>query len=495
MRRLRTRLILSHILPLLVVLPIIGVALTYLLETQVLLAGLSNELERQALLVADLADNYPAIWYNPLQAQAFIARVDPYISASMTLITADGVLWASSNPDEQSNIGRPVTVPGFAEVLRTGAILRIDYGQQQGTGAADVLVPIIERNRVIGVIRLTDPLSSVYERFPRARTFIFSVLAVGLLVGLGVGLYLALDLERPLTRSTEAILRMAQGQPLEQLPEQGPAEYRLLVRAFNDLTVQLQSLEKARLRLLANLVHEIGRPLGALRSAIQALAGGATEDPALRDELLNGMDAEVTRMRRLLDDLTQLYGQALGPLELDLTPTAIGPWLQQTLSPWREAALSKDLRWQTSLAPDLPTLNIDADRLAQALGNIVSNAIKYTPAGGSVAITARTVAATLEIAVQDSGPGIPPEEQQRIFAPFYRGAASHRFPQGMGLGLTIARDLITAHGGRIEIESAPGSGSCFRLLLPLEPPPSRIEVSESAISNQQSAKKREKSLA
>ncbi|HRT31969.1 MAG TPA: ATP-binding protein, partial [Anaerolineae bacterium] len=204
---------------------------------------------------------------------------------------------------------------------------------------------------------------------------------------------------------------------------------------------------------------------------------------------------EVTRMRRLLDDLTQLYGQALGPLELDLTPTAIGPWLQQTLSPWREAALSKDLRWQTSLAPDLPTLNIDADRLAQALGNIVSNAIKYTPAGGSVAITARTVAATLEIAVQDSGPGIPPEEQQRIFAPFYRGAASHRFPQGMGLGLTIARDLITAHGGRIEIESAPGSGSCFRLLLPLEPPPSRIEVSESAISNQQSAKKREKSLA
>ena len=240
MRKLRTRLILSHILPLLVVLPIVGVVLTYLLETQVLLAGLSNELERQALLVAELADNYPQIWFDPLQAQAFTARIDPYISAQMTLITANGIVLASTDADEQTRIGQQITVPGFAEVLRTGAILRIDYGQQRGTGAADVLVPVIARNRVLGVIRLTDPLSNVYARFPRARTFIFSVLAVGLLGGLGVGLFLAFDLERPLTRSTEAILRMAQGQQLEQLPEQGPREYRLLVRAFNALTIQLQ---------------------------------------------------------------------------------------------------------------------------------------------------------------------------------------------------------------------------------------------------------------
>ncbi len=261
MHKLRTRLILSHILPLLVVLPIIGVVLTYLLETQVLLAGLANELERQALLVAELADNYPLIWSDPFQAQEFTTRVDPYVSAQMTLITADGLLLATTDPQEQPNIGRIITVPGFAEVLRSGAILRIDYGQQRGTGAADILVPVVLSNRVIGVIRLTDPLSSLYERFPRARTFIFSVLAVGLLIGLGVGLYLAFDLERPITRSTEAIVRMTQGQRLEQLTEQGPSEYRLLVRAFNALSTQLQSLEKARLRLLANLVHEIGRPL------------------------------------------------------------------------------------------------------------------------------------------------------------------------------------------------------------------------------------------
>lgn len=467
MHKLRTRLILSHVLPLLVVLPIIGVVLTYLLETQVLLAGLANELERQALLVAELADNYPLIWSDPFQAQEFTTRVDPYVSAQMTLITADGLLLATTNSEERPNIGRTIAVPGFAEVLRTGAILRIDYGEQRGTGAADILVPVILNNRVIGVIRLTDPLSSLYERFPRARTLIFSVLAVGLLIGLGVGLYLAFDLERPITRSTEAIVRMTQGQRLEQLAEQGPSEYRLLVRAFNALSTQLQSLEKARLRLLANLVHEIGRPLGALRSAIQALAAGATEDTTLREELLNGMEAEVTRMRHLLDDLTQLYGQALGPLELDRSPTEISSWLNQTLSPWREAALGKDLRWQISLAPDLPTLSIDPDRLAQALGNIVSNAIKYTPPGGTITISAAISTDTLQIAVQDSGPGIAPEEQLRIFEPFYRGPTSRRFPQGMGLGLTIARDLITAHNGRIEVESVPGTGSCFRILLPL----------------------------
>lgn len=468
MHKLRTRLILSHILPLLVVLPIIGVVLTYLLETQVLLAGLANELERQALLVAELADNYPLIWSDPFQAQEFTTRVAPYVSAQMTLITADGLLLATTDPQEQPNIGRIITVPGFAEVLRSGAILRIDYGQQRGTGAADILVPVVLSNRVIGVIRLTDPLSSLYERFPRARTFIFSVLAVGLLIGLGVGLYLAFDLERPITRSTEAIVRMTQGQRLEQLTEQGPSEYRLLVRAFNALSTQLQSLEKARLRLLANLVHEIGRPLGALRSAIQALTAGATEDTALREELLNGMEAEVTRMRHLLDDLTQLYGQALGSLELDRSPTAISPWLHQTLSPWREEALEKDLRWEISVAPDLPTLTIDPDRLAQALGNIVSNGIKYTPPGGSITVSAAVSPDTLQIAVQDSGPGIEPEEQLRIFEPFYRGPSSRRFPQGMGLGLSIARDLVTAHNGRIEVESTPGKGSCFRIVLPLQ---------------------------
>ena len=467
MRSLRARLILSHVLPLLIVIPLVGVALTYLLETQVLLAGLSNELERQAMLVATVATDYPQIWRDPFQSQLFAARIGARLTARVMLLDANGVLLASTDAADQALVGQQLDVPGLREALLSGAVVRVDYGEQPGTGAAEVLVPVIVSGQSAGVIRLTDPLSSVYARFPRTRTFIIWVLVGGLVVGVAIGWFLAVDLERPLRRATQAISQMAGGGPLTVLPEQGPGDVRLLLRAFNTLAERLQSLEKARQRLLANLVHELGRPLGALLSAIQALAGGAEEDPAVRRELLDGMDAEVRRMQHLLDDLTRLYDQTLGPLELDRKPIALHPWLVQVLGPWREAAQDKGLRWQTDLPADLPALEIDPDRLAQALGNVVSNAIKYTPPGGEVNVSAGTKAGEVWIRVQDSGPGLVPEEQERIFTPFYRGLAGHRFPQGMGLGLSIARDQVTAHGGRIEVQSTPGAGSAFTIWLPL----------------------------
>jgi two-component system sensor histidine kinase BaeS len=466
MRSLRTRLILSHILPLLVVIPLVGVALAYLLETQVLLAGLSNELERQAMLVAAVATDYPQIWYDPLEAQAFVARIEELLPAQVILLDAKGVLLASTDAADQALLGQQLEIPGFREVLFSRAVVRVNYGEEPGTGAAEVLVPVIINQQIVGVIRLTDPLSSVYERFPRTRTFIKWMLVGGLVIGIGIGWFLAVDLERPLRRATQAIFQMASGQPVAVLPEQGPKEIRLLLRAFNTLTERLQNMERARDRLLANLIHELGRPLGALLSAIQALAGGAEEDPAIRQELLEGMDAEVRRMRRLLDDLIHVHDRTLAPLQLDRKPTVLHPWLVQILGPWREAAQDKGLRWQTNILTDLPTLEIDPDRLAQALGNVVSNAIKYTPPGGEVGLSAGIEDTEVWIRVRDSGPGIAPEDQERIFIPFYRGPADRRFPQGMGLGLSIARELVIAHGGCIEVQSTLRAGSAFTIWLP-----------------------------
>lgn len=466
MRTLRGRLILSHLLPLLLVIPLAGVALTYLLETQVLLAGLSTELERQAMLIATVASDYPQVWFDQDQAQDFTTRIGDRLTAQVALLDADGMLLASTDPADQSRLGQQLEVPGFREVLLSGAVIRVDYGQRPGTGTAEVLVPVTIGRRIVGVIRVTDPLSSVYERFPRTRTFIAWVLASGLVAGVGIGWFFAFGLERPLRRATRAISHMAAGETLAVLPEQGPQEIRSLLHAFNTLTERLQNLEKARQRLLANLVHELGRPLGALLSAIQALSSGADDDPALQRELLEGMKAEMQRMQRLLDDLTHLYDTALGPLQLDRKPIPLYPWLVQVLGPWREAAQNKGLRWRTELSNDLPTLEVAPDRLAQAIGNVVSNAITYTPRDGQVEVTAGTDIDEVWIRVRDSGPGIAPEEQERIFTPFYRGSAGRRFPQGMGLGLSIARDLITAHGGRIELQSAPGQGSTFLISLP-----------------------------
>lgn len=467
MRSLRVRLILSHVLPLLIVIPLVGVALTYLLETQVLLAGSSNELELQAALVADAAAQNPQIWYNPLQAAAFVSQVGGRLSARMMMLTADGQLLATNDSAYRDQLGETLDVPGLRETVRTRQALRVDYGERPGTGTAEVLMPVIGTTyQVIGVIRLTDPLSSVYARFPRTRTLILWVLAGGTFIGIIVGWLLAIELARPLRRATYAVSQMAEGHPLSTLPEQGPNEVRMLLRAFNMLTNQRRELEKSRKRLLANLVHELGRPLGALLSATQALAGGADQDSTLRAELLDGMQGQMQLMRRLLDDLTRLYDQTLGPLELERKPVDLSPWLTQELAPWREAAQHKGLHWQTHIPDNLPELTLDADRIGQALGNVISNAVKYTPAGGEIVIEAGSDSGTVWIRARDTGVGIPREEQTRIFEPFYRGATGRRFPQGMGLGLSIARDLLAAHGGHIEVESMPGAGSTFTLWLP-----------------------------
>ncbi len=468
LRTLRRRLVLSHILPLFVIIPLVGLALVYVLETQVVLVNLSSELVAETVLVAEIASEHADVWIDPIEAQEFVSRLSPHLTAQLMLLTPDGRLLASSNPGDDSLQGQQLNISGLAGA-RSGKIsVRTAYSRDLHAEVADVLVPVLGPDeQVIGLVRLTHQLAGVNARFLRLRYLILAILAGEVLVGAVVGWILALNLEDPLHRVSQAVYRLASGERSEPLPEEGPAEIRLLLQAFNTLLERLKTLEEARSQLLANLVHELGRPLGAILSAIQALLGGADEDPRLRRELLAGMETEVGHLQRLLEDVARLHDQVVGTLELDRRPIALAEWLPQMLAPWRVAARDRGLSWEASLPAGLPTLTVDADRLAQALGNLLSNAIKYTSAGGKVSVGAGVEGDEAWIRVSDTGPGITPEDQERIFTPFYRGDSSRRFPQGMGLGLTIARDLAVAHGGRLEVDSTPGHGSHFTLWLPL----------------------------
>jgi signal transduction histidine kinase len=290
---------------------------------------------------------------------------------------------------------------------------------------------------------------------------------LAILAGIGLGSYLAVNISRPVRQVTEAIYTLTQGDLGTRLPERGPQETRILVRAVNTLVERLVSMEKSRRQLLANLVHELGRPLGALHSAIRALQKGAASDPELEEDLLNGMDVETRRLQRLLNDLAGLYDQVLGTLELNQQMVGMREWLSEVLVPWETAAKEKDLSWQVQLADRMPSLLVDPDRLAQAVGNLCSNAVKFTPKGGSVTVLAGIDQDRFWIRVSDNGPGISPQDQEKVFEPFYRGPQDRRILQGMGLGLTIARDIIHAHQGQIELESEPGVGSKFTMYLPL----------------------------
>jgi signal transduction histidine kinase len=464
---LRRRLVVSHVLPLLVTIPIMGIALIYVLETQVLQPSLANELQVDARLIVAVTRDMPGIWRDAVQAQAMVARVDPNLTARVMLLDASGRLLASSDPSDAERIDQPLIHPALPQVLSGRTSTHTDYSAGLQSEIADVFMPVVgSQGQILGIVRLSYPLISVFDQFLHLRYLIAGVLVVGLLSGTAMGSFLAVDLGRPLQRVTQDVYRLASGQDLAPLPEHGTQEIRLLLRAFNDLVGRLRAAEETRRQLLANLAHELGRPLGALHLAVQVMQRGAAEDGSMREELLAGMATELQSLKRVVDDLVRLRDQLTGRLQMDRRPTLLGEWLSQASSPWRESAREKGLRWEVTVPPDLPVLEIDPNRVGQALGNLLSNAIKYTPSGGTVSISAGATEGEVWIRVSDTGPGIAPEEQAHLFTPFYRGKQAGGPQPGMGLGLSIAHDLIAAHNGRLEVESVPGIGSHFTIWLP-----------------------------
>jgi signal transduction histidine kinase len=327
--------------------------------------------------------------------------------------------------------------------------------------------PVFDTDGIFrGILRVSQPLSGVAAEFARMRAWVIGILLSGLAVGVAIGLGLAVNLERPLKGVTQAIQHLAEGERLPLETRAGPEEIRVLAQSFNSLVDRLKTLEATRRRLLANLVHELGQHLGAIRSAILALTQGADQDPSLRKEFLTGVDLQTKGLERLLEDLTRLYDTTTGRLEIRRARTDLRAWLLDRLGPWAAAAQQKGLAWQVEVA-ELPMLWIDPIRLDQALGNLLSNSIKFTPVGGGVKVRGVLGEAEIVIAVEDTGPGVAPEDRANLFTPFYRGRQGSRFPQGMGLGLSIAHDLVEAHGGRLTFETPPAGGVCFEIHLPL----------------------------
>ncbi len=464
MRSLRARLLLSILLPVLIIVPVTAWVLNYLLQTQVVVAGISNELVRQAVLVADLGSATVEVWQDPGQARSFVARVSPRLSAKLMLLDPEGRLIVSSDPADASRAGTLLPMPDLQELIASQQP-RVVYNQSQIT---DVIVPAVTPSgRLIGFVRLSNPLAGLYARSEQLGRLTLYVVGGGILAGLVLGGLLSRSLERPLRKASAAVYGLANGQTdLAPLKEEGPAEVRRLITAFNTLAEKLKASEQSRQRMLANMVHELGRPLGALLSATQALRGGAVEERALRNELLEGIEREITLLQNLLNDLVRV-DEGAEALELQRERVQTGRWLPLILRTWEEAALQKGLGWSLEVPEGLPEVEIDPQKMAQAVENLVSNAVRYTPAGGRVRVSAGREGGGLVIRVCDSGAGIAPEEQERVFQPFYRGSSARRFSEGMGLGLTIARDAARAHGGELSVESTPGKGSCFRIMLPL----------------------------
>jgi signal transduction histidine kinase len=263
----------------------------------------------------------------------------------------------------------------------------------------------------------------------------------------------------PVSDLIEAAARVESGDYAARVPERGPREVRGLARAFNAMSERLEETDEARRRLLADVSHELRTPLTVMQGTLEGMLDGLY--PV--DEAHLAPVLEETRvLARLVEDLRTLSLSEAGSLRLHLEPTDLATLLRDVAAGHQPAADAVGVTVVVEEADGLPTLDVDPARIRQVVGNLIANALRFTPSGGRISVTAGRTDEGVQIGVRDTGAGMEPEALEHAFDRFYRSPGS----PGSGLGLPIARNLVEAHGGRIEIESAPGRGTQVRFTLP-----------------------------
>lgn len=228
--------------------------------------------------------------------------------------------------------------------------------------------------------------------------------------------------------------------------------------------------------MVAGIVHELGRPLGAIKVGVQALLDGAYTDPDLSVELAAGIDSQVNQLRRVIDDLTLLEESSFQELSLRRQSVNLLEIIQAQCQTHALRAKQKEISLDCETEGQYLQLFADPDRLSQILSNLIHNAIKYSRANDRVTISVEQEGPSrspthILVRVRDTGPGIEPEEQEKIFDLYYRNLKQKRIHEGMGIGLALARRMAEAHGGTLTVESVPGEGATFTLRLPVETDP------------------------
>jgi two-component system, OmpR family, sensor histidine kinase BaeS len=283
---------------------------------------------------------------------------------------------------------------------------------------------------------------------------VLAIVFVALLVAAATGA--ARRMTRPMDSLIDAAGRIEAGDYTVQVPETGLRDLRSVARAFNQMSARLKASDEQRRGFLAELAHEFRTPLTVIRGQAEAIADGVYPGDAAH--LSPILDATET-LDRLVEDLRTLVLTDAGNLVLHKEPTDLGALAVDAVDSFRTQAEAAHLTLAAEVGDNLPPIELDPARIRSVLGNLLSNAIRHTPAGGSVGVAVVGSGEGVVITVTDSGEGIAPGLLPHVFERFVKGADS----PGSGLGLAIAHDVVAAHGGTLEIQSAVGSGTTVRL--------------------------------
>jgi signal transduction histidine kinase len=291
----------------------------------------------------------------------------------------------------------------------------------------------------------------------------------GALLAVAIALLFTFFLSRRISAPIKALAltarRLGQGDLSQRVQLKDKGEMGELAQAFNSMASDLERAEKLQRNMVADVAHELRTPLSNIRGYLEAVRDGVVKPDA---ETIHSLDEEAALLSRLVDDLQELSLAEAGELKLNRQPGDFGEVINKAVAAIRVQAQGKGISVAADLPEGLPPCDIDFQRIGQVLRNLLENAIAHTGNGGSVMVTAEKQDNWVKVSVTDTGEGIPAEELPNIFERFYRVDKSRaRTTGGYGLGLTIAKRLVEAHGGKIEVQSELEKGSRFTFTVPV----------------------------
>lgn len=316
------------------------------------------------------------------------------------------------------------------------------------------------------VVGSPPPLGPLEEQYVRNTNLGLLYAALGASVlALILGIVLARALTRPIRLLTAAIHGMARGELKQSVPVSSKDEIGELAAAFNQMSADLDRLIQARRQMTADIAHDLRNPLTVIGGYIESMRDGVLKPTP---ERLEAIQSEVKHLERLVEDLRTLSQADAGELILNREALSVRDLLERAAQSYRPLAEKNGIRLSIAAPADLPQIHADPDRLARVLGNLISNSLRYTPAGGEIGLKAQAEDGTaVKIAVTDNGKGIAPEALPYVFDRMYRGDSSRTRSEESGLGLAIVRSIVEAHGGTVSAESTPGAGTTMTIVMPV----------------------------
>jgi signal transduction histidine kinase len=349
------------------------------------------------------------------------------------------------------------------DVRKLEASETVELKTKDGTGYLAVARPLHLGDQLFGALVVAKPNSQLRSRSVTLGERLAIAFGGGVVVAGLLGLYLSRRITDPLRKLAGAADEIAAGHyGVELPPPRGSDEISHLSARFSDMAAKLAESEQLSRNFLMSVSHELRTPLTAIRGHVSAIREGVIDDPVLRDQSLGVIGEEAMRLERLVGDvldLAKLDAHRFTVLQEEVDMEQLS---ERAYAAFGEEARRRAINYRLDVAAK-PVIVTDGDRVLQIIVNLLSNAFRWTPEGGRIDLKLSAENGSVSVAVADTGPGISDEERERIFRPFWS-----RDGGGTGLGRAIARELAVALGGRIELQSKPGRGSRFELVLPAD---------------------------